>query len=341
MTHNGGVNDERAPYAGLTPDCVLDALESVGHRGDGRLLALNSYENRVYRCVDRRMRRRSSRSSTAPSAGPTRRSSRSTRFVAELAEREIPVVAPLARRSRRHARCSATAASASRCIPRSRRPRARARGSRRPSNGWAASSAASTLSERSALCGAARPRRRKLRRRAARLAARATSSSRPDLRACLVGRPSRMALDRRARLRDAGRATCSVLRLHGDCHAGNVLWTDGGTAFRRFRRRAHGPGGAGPVDAPRPATARTMSAQLARACSRGYERLPRRSTAASCIWSRRCARCACIHYSAWIARRWDDPAFPAAFPWFNTQRYWQDRILELREQIALMDEPPI
>ena len=48
-----------------------------------------------------------------------------------------------------------------------------------------------------------------------------------------------------------------------------------------------------------------------------------------------------IHYAAWIARRWDDPAFPAAFPWFNTQRYWQDRILELREQIAAMDEPPL
>jgi Ser/Thr protein kinase RdoA (MazF antagonist) len=48
-----------------------------------------------------------------------------------------------------------------------------------------------------------------------------------------------------------------------------------------------------------------------------------------------------IHYAAWIARRWDDPAFPVAFPWFNTQRYWQDRILELREQIALMDEPPL
>ena len=47
-----------------------------------------------------------------------------------------------------------------------------------------------------------------------------------------------------------------------------------------------------------------------------------------------------IHYSAWLARRWDDPAFPAAFPWFNSQRYWQDCILELREQIALMDEPP-
>jgi Ser/Thr protein kinase RdoA (MazF antagonist) len=48
-----------------------------------------------------------------------------------------------------------------------------------------------------------------------------------------------------------------------------------------------------------------------------------------------------IHYSAWIARRWDDPAFPVAFPWFDSQRYWQDRILELREQIALMDEGPL
>ena len=48
-----------------------------------------------------------------------------------------------------------------------------------------------------------------------------------------------------------------------------------------------------------------------------------------------------LHYSAWLAQRWDDPAFPAAFPWFNTQRYWQDRILELREQVALMDEPSL
>ena len=48
-----------------------------------------------------------------------------------------------------------------------------------------------------------------------------------------------------------------------------------------------------------------------------------------------------IHYAAWIARRWNDPAFPAAFPWFGTQRYWQDRILELREQVAAMEEAPL
>jgi len=48
-----------------------------------------------------------------------------------------------------------------------------------------------------------------------------------------------------------------------------------------------------------------------------------------------------VHYCAWIARRWNDPAFPAAFPWFGTARYWQDRILELREQTAAMDEEPL
>jgi Ser/Thr protein kinase RdoA (MazF antagonist) len=45
-----------------------------------------------------------------------------------------------------------------------------------------------------------------------------------------------------------------------------------------------------------------------------------------------------LHHSAWLAQRWDDPAFPAAFPWFAGPRYWEDRILELREQIARMQE---
>jgi Ser/Thr protein kinase RdoA (MazF antagonist) len=48
-----------------------------------------------------------------------------------------------------------------------------------------------------------------------------------------------------------------------------------------------------------------------------------------------------IHYAGWLAVRWGDPAFPASFPWFNTQRYWQDQVLALREQCAVMDEPPL
>lgn len=48
-----------------------------------------------------------------------------------------------------------------------------------------------------------------------------------------------------------------------------------------------------------------------------------------------------LHYAAWIARRWDDPAFPIAFPWFDSPRYWEEHILALREQAALLDEPPL
>ena len=48
-----------------------------------------------------------------------------------------------------------------------------------------------------------------------------------------------------------------------------------------------------------------------------------------------------MHYSAWLARRWDDPAFPHNFPWFNTPRYWAGHILELREQMVALDEPPL
>jgi Ser/Thr protein kinase RdoA (MazF antagonist) len=48
-----------------------------------------------------------------------------------------------------------------------------------------------------------------------------------------------------------------------------------------------------------------------------------------------------MHYSAWLARRWQDPAFVHNFPWFNTVQYWSGHILELREQLALLAEPPL
>ena len=48
-----------------------------------------------------------------------------------------------------------------------------------------------------------------------------------------------------------------------------------------------------------------------------------------------------MHYSAWLAQRWQDPAFPHSFPWFNTERYWEQHILELREQFSLLNEPAL
>ena len=130
----------------------------------------------------------------------------------------------------------------------------------------------------------------------------------------------------------------TTLRLHGDCHAGNVLWTDDGPHFVDFDDTMTGPAIQDLwmlLSGDRASMERQMTALLA-----GYETFrdfDRRELAL--IEPLRTLRL--LHYSAWLARRWDDPAFPAAFPWFNTQRYWQDRILELREQVALMDEPPL
>jgi Ser/Thr protein kinase RdoA (MazF antagonist) len=134
----------------------------------------------------------------------------------------------------------------------------------------------------------------------------------------------------------AGRV--DTLRLHGDVHGGNVLWTDDGPHFVDFDDARTGPAVQDLwmlLSGERAA----MEQQLARVLD-GYERfhaLDRREL--QLIEPLRTLRL--LHYAAWIVQRWDDPAFPAAFPWFGTTRYWQDRILELREQIALMDEPPL
>ena len=129
-----------------------------------------------------------------------------------------------------------------------------------------------------------------------------------------------------------------LLRLHGDCHAGNVLWTDAGPHFVDFDDARMGPA-VQDLWMLLPGDRATMTQSLG-AVLDGYEELAeldRREL--HLIEALRTLRL--IHYSAWLASRWDDPAFPAAFPWFGTQRYWQDRILELREQIALMDEPAL
>ena len=124
----------------------------------------------------------------------------------------------------------------------------------------------------------------------------------------------------------------------GDCHGGNVLWTDDGPHFVDFDDALMAPAIQDLwmlLSGERP----SMEAQLAIVLE-AYETFrdfDRRELAL--IEPLRTLRL--LHYSAWLARRIDDPAFPAAFPWFNTQRYWQDRILELREQIALMNEPPL
>jgi Ser/Thr protein kinase RdoA (MazF antagonist) len=129
-----------------------------------------------------------------------------------------------------------------------------------------------------------------------------------------------------------------ALRIHGDAHVGNILWTDLGPHFVDFDDSRMGPAVQDLwmlLSGERADMTRQLGDLLA-----GYEDFydfnPRELHLVEALRTLRL-----IHYAAWIAQRWDDPAFITAFPWFNTQRYWQDRILELREQIALMDEPPL
>jgi len=125
------------------------------------------------------------------------------------------------------------------------------------------------------------------------------------------------------------------LRLHGDCHLGNVLWTDGGPHFVDFDDCMMGPAvqdlwmllsGSPPERA----------LQL-REILDGYTQFADFDPAElALIEILRTLRV--MHYAAWLARRWQDPAFPKAFPWFGENKFWEQHVLDLREQLAALDE---
>jgi Ser/Thr protein kinase RdoA (MazF antagonist) len=146
-----------------------------------------------------------------------------------------------------------------------------------------------------------------------------------------------LALDRVKRCFERA-GTLKTLRLHGDCYPGNILWTDDGPHFVDFDDSRMGPAiqDLWMLTSGDRAEMTLQFKQLMTGYRTFYDF---NSNELHLVEALRTLRL--IHYSAWIAKRWEDPAFPLAFPWFNTIRYWQDRIIELREQIALMDEEPI
>ncbi len=128
------------------------------------------------------------------------------------------------------------------------------------------------------------------------------------------------------------------LRIHGDCHAGNVLWRDDTPNFVDFDDTMTGPAMqdiwmllSGDRD--------QRQGQLLEIVEGYNEFYDFRASELVLVEALRSLRL--MHYSAWLARRWQDPAFPLNFPWFNTVRYWSEHILELKEQLAALDEPPL
>jgi Ser/Thr protein kinase RdoA (MazF antagonist) len=319
------------PFARLDPQTVLEALESVGMYGDGRLLALNSYENRVYQ-----VGMEEGPPVVVKFYRPERWSDAAIleehAFVAELAEHEIPAVPPLSIAGRT---LHEAAGYRFAVFPR--------RGGRAPELGDPATLEwIGRFIGRIHAAGAARP-----------------FQHRPTLDLQTFGREPfdwlrshdfvppellgtwssvvQQALEGVARCYERA-GDLPLLRLHGDCHGGNVLWTPDGPHFVDFDDSRMGPA-VQDLWMLLSGERQEMVSQMADVLA-GYEDFcefhPRQLYLVEALRTLRL-----IHYSCWLAMRWDDPAFPQAFPWFNTQRYWQDRILELREQVALMDEPPL
>lgn len=321
------------PYADLNPDTVLDALEAAGFVVDGRLLALNSFENRVYQVgVD------DGPPVIAKFYRPARWSDEAIAeehaFCRELAEHEIPVVAPLELPGggtlARHAGYRFAV------FPR--------RGGRAPEL-----DRSDTLEwigrfmGRIHALGAVKPY---LHRPTLDIASFGDEPAAyvldggfvpPELEKVYRGVVAQALDGVRAAFERAGEVT--RIRTHGDCHVGNMLWVDGqGPHFVDFDDSRMAPAIQDlwlllPGD--REGASRALADLLA-----GYEDFcefePRELHLVEALRTLRL-----IHYAAWLARRWDDPAFPAAFPWFNTHRYWEARVLELREQIGAMQEGPL
>jgi len=325
------------PYQVLTPSVVLDALSGLGLAVDGRLSALSSYENRVYLAhLD------DDTSVVAKFYRPGRWSEAQIReehsFTAELVAEDIPVVGPLVLNSMSLHEARVVHEGVDGHFWFSVSPR---RGGRAPE-----------LDDPEVLMWIGR-----LMARMHLVGERHAFTVRPVLNLHTFGEQSREQLVSQQQIAEEVQqqwlSLCDqalalvqqqmpqdlkVLRLHGDCHPGNILWTpegmpEPGPHFVDMDDARTGPAVQdlwmlvhGDIAERR---------QRMEIVLEGYEsvrRFDRREL--QCIEPLRTLRI--IHYSAWLAGRQDDPAFPLHFPWFGTSDYWRGQCDTLREQIEAM-----
>lgn len=320
------------PFSALTPDFILQALDATGLNTDGRLLALNSYENRVYQ-----VGLNDGSSVVAKFYRPGRWTNEAIHeelaFVQMLADNDIPAVPAIK---------SGDGVSMHRAgdyrfsiFPK--------QGGRAPElDGKEVFQWLGRFIGRIHAVGAAESYR-----------------YRPTMSIETFGKEPRAFLldsgfiqaDLLAVYADVSEHALAVvgecferagefnnIRLHGDCYPGNILWTEHGPHFVDFDDSRMGPAIQDLwmlISGDRSEMSLQLS-YLLEGYHTFYDFNPKELYLLEALRTLRL-----IHYSAWLARRWDDPAFPRAFPWFNSVRYWQDRVLELREQVALMNEAPL
>ncbi|MCG6940038.1 MAG: serine/threonine protein kinase [Thiohalocapsa sp.] len=330
MTNHAAATDP-TPYARLTPERVLDAVESLGLAVDGRLLALNSYENRVYQV---------GLEDADPVVAKFYRAGRWTdaqileehAFAQALADADIPLVPPLVYAGRTLHRYEDLRFSMT--------PR---RGGRAPElDNAEVLRRLGRLLGRLHNVGAAAPFRHRpaltIRHFGEEAGAYLLDAGwiPPELEPAYRSVLEQALVEVHACFERAG--AVAQLRLHGDCHAGNILWTDAGAHFVDLDDARTGAA-IQDLWMLLAGSREEMTAQLG-AVLAGYREFrefdPRELHLLEALRTLRQ-----IHYAAWLARRWQDPAFPAAFPWFDEPRFWQDQVLALREQIAAMQEGPL
>jgi Ser/Thr protein kinase RdoA (MazF antagonist) len=318
------------PFQGLTPDAILDLAVQAGLEPDGRLFPLNSYENRVYRvgCADGGARvlkiYRPGRWSDAQIA-------EEHEFATELADRDIPVVAPLryAGRTLHHHRGFRCAAFP---LQPGGAPDLDAAGAR--------GLLGRTLGRLHAV-GALRSFAVRPRLAGGRLG---TDARRAVLASGLLpthveGRYAHVSAELVVQIRAAfAAAAAGAIRLHGDCHLGNILWHQQGPIFVDLDDCQQGPrlqdlwmflSGDAPAQ-------RAQWAEL----SAGYLQFSELDfRELRLIEALRGARM--LNYAAWLVERWVDPAFPRAFPWVAEARYWERHADDLAEQAELVGAPPL
>jgi len=323
------VNDA-VPYERLTPDLIIAAVESCGFECTGSILGLASYENRVYQIgvTDGFVVTKFYR----PARWPTDAILEEHDFALELAAQQIPVVPPLVRDGESlHEREGYRFAVYER------------RGGRWPELGssedreWLGRFLGRIHAVGATRKFKARPTldRKEMGARAAKQVL-AGDWLPPHLVASYERVTQQLVEAVEQCFADVGRYR--DLRIHGDCHRNNVLWTDDGPHFVDLDDCMNGPAVqdlwlflAGSRD--------EMAAQLGDLLE-GYGKFADFDyRELQLIEALRALRL--IHYTAWITRRWHDPAFPRAFPWLADSRYWEEHVQALLEQCAALDEPPL